>query len=71
MKFKINRRTLIENNWEELYASLDNNTQYVAQFLKNARKHYKVRANDLDTVLGDIGAQVNEYVTMDSSGSFS
>ena len=69
--FKIQKKTLIDNNWQELFASLDNDTQHVAQFLKRARKAYKVRANELDTVLEDIGSKMNEYVTMDTSGSFS
>lgn len=69
--FKIHKKTLIDNNWKELFNSLGNDTQHVAQFIKHARKTYKVRANELDNVLADIGSKVNEYVTMDSSGSFS
>lgn len=68
--FKIHKKTLIDKNWQELFSSLGNDPVHVAQFIKNARKTYKVRANDLDTLLADIGVKMNDYVTMDSSGSF-
>lgn len=68
--FKIHRATLISNNWQELFHSLDNDMQRVSLFIKGARKTYKVRANDLDNILADIGSKVTDYVTMDTSGLF-
>lgn len=70
-KFKIHKTTLLDNNWKELFACLENDTQRVSHFIKLARKNYKVPANDLDNLLRDIGAKVNEYVALDGSGSFS
>lgn len=68
--FKVYRTTLVSNNWEELFQCLDNDMQQVASFIKGARKTYKVRANDLDRILSDIGSKVPDYVTMDTSGLF-
>lgn len=66
--FKVHKSVLVRNDWRELYSCLGNDTQRVADFIKLARKTHKVRANDLDTVLNDIGQKVNEYLSLDGSG---
>ncbi len=69
-KVKIHKSTLADNNWKELFSIMENDTAKVSQFIKAARKTKNIRANDLDRLLGDIASVVDEYVTMDSSGSF-
>lgn len=68
-EFKVRRSTLIDNNWQELFHCLGRDTQVISNFLRGARKAYNLPANDLDSILADIGNQVEEYVTVNSSGS--
>jgi len=68
---KINKSTLENNDWAELFHCLNKDTQLVAKFLSSARKAKRLPANDLDRILVDIGRKVNSHIVIDTSGSIS
>lgn len=66
--YKIEKTHLKNKEWAKIYAALNNDTDLVSKFIKVARKHKKIEAGDLDSVLEDINRHTKSHIEFSTSG---